>query len=458
MRYLVASFCTFILVCVCSLKLQAAEFTDLFQAQVPAQANQSQWQRAALSNVLVKLTGSDAVLSLPAIVDELKNSASYVKQFQTMQINAQSMILVHLDEQKITALLQRQQIPMLGSRRPDQLMWFSEKMQDTPQFVMSLEHPVRKVLQEQATLLGLSLIFPFYDVDDLALLNEQTLWSGEWTAIQAASSRYKASHVHNLMFDQFTDASGTVTFRLTAQQWQNGQLVSREFMNVDAKQLAVEFTRQLAAELASQYAIKISNNPANGTVLNLTIDAVADMTDLVKVQQIFASMLTVKSHSLKEFQQGRAVFILELAASEDEFYRSMQLVSQLRAESQLQPPATAEQLALEAQLEAQFESGEAEPLASVDGLPAQANSLGANAQDLTSPTNEEITNNALEQAAVGAEPVVTAQNSGVPVSTELSSAESTASEPTTSEQNDVVPLSTMPDQLIKTNHFTFVGH
>jgi hypothetical protein len=135
----------------------------------------------------VKLTGSDAVLSLPAIVDELKNSASYVKQFQTMQINAQSMILVHLDEQKITALLQRQQIPMLGSRRPDQLMWFSEKMQDTPQFVMSLEHPVRKVLQEQATQLGLSLIFPFYDVDDLALLNEQTLWSGEWTAIQAVS-------------------------------------------------------------------------------------------------------------------------------------------------------------------------------------------------------------------------------------------------------------------------------
>jgi hypothetical protein len=345
---------------------------------------------------------------------------------------------------------------MLGSRRPDQLMWFSEKMQDTPQFVMSLEHPVRKVLQEQATLLGLSLIFPFYDVDDLALLNEQTLWSGEWTAIQAASSRYKASHVHNLMFDQFTDASGTVTFRLTAQQWQNGQLVSREFMNVDAKQLAVEFTRQLAAELASQYAIKISNNPANGTVLNLTIDAVADMTDLVKVQQIFASMLTVKSHSLKEFQQGRAVFILELAASEDEFYRSMQLVSQLRAESQLQPPATAEQLALEAQLEAQFEIGEAEPLASVDGLPAQGNSLGANAQDLTSPTNDEITNNALEQA--GAEPVVAAQDSGESVSSELSSAESTVSEPTTSEQNDVVPLSTMPDQLIKTNHFTFVGH
>ena len=191
-------------------------------------------------------------------------------------------------------------------------------------------------------------------------------------------------------------------------------------------------------------------------VLNLTIDAVADMTDLVKVQQIFASMLTVKSHSLKEFQQGRAVFILELAASEDEFYRSMQLVSQLRAESQLQPPATAEQLALEAQLEAQFESGEAEPLASVDGLPAQVNSLGANAQDLTNPTNEEITNNALEQA--GAEPVVAAQDSGDPVSTELSSAESTGSEPTTSEQNDVVPLAPMPDLLIKTNHFTFVGH
>ncbi len=83
-----------------SAQLQAAELTDLYQAQVDAGQSQSQWQQAAMAAVLVKLTGSDQVLSQPAIAAELKNSANYIRQFQQVQLLGRPLMQVQLDSAK----------------------------------------------------------------------------------------------------------------------------------------------------------------------------------------------------------------------------------------------------------------------------------------------------------------------------------------------------------------------
>lgn len=407
MRY--ATLWSLAIVLLATFKLPAAELTDLYQAQVPATGSAAQWQRAALSQVFVKLTGSEAVLSQPAIMAELKNSANYMKQFQNIQVEAQSLIQVHFDEQKITALLQRERIAMMGTRRPDQLIWLSQQMQQQPQFVLDNQHPVRKALLEQASQLGLSLVFPLYDVDDLAVLNEQALWTGDWTLIEQASARYSGTTAHNLLFDQFTDATGTVTFRLIAQYWQDGQMQSREYTNVDARQLGLQFSRDLAAQLAAKYAVNIDTLQTQGTELLLTVDAVNSLEHLVAVQKIFSSLLSVKSQTLTEFQQGRAVFKIALAASEDDFYRTIALVTQLKAQAQLDVAPTPELLAAEAQLDAQFEAD----------LPINDAPTTPPAESTASPVNEA--------------PVVE---------------ESTA----------VNGLSSPEASLQKTNHFIFVGH
>lgn len=400
--------------------VDAAEITDLYEAQVPAQASQSQWQRAAFSAVLLKLTGSDAVLADPEIAAELKNSGSYVKQFKSIQINAQPMMIVQLDAQKITALLQREQIAIWGSRRPDQLLWFSEKLQDKPQLVMDAEHPLRKALLEQAKVFGLSYVFPFYDVDDLTLINEQSLWAGDWPAIQGASLRYQTNDVFNLLFDQFTDASGTVTFRLTVQQWQDGQMQSREFIQQDAMQLAVDFSRDLAKNLAAKYAVVVNSAQTAEQALTITIEGVQNLRDLDRMQKIFNSLLTVRSHRLQQFRQGQAVFQVELAANPDDFYRSMQLVRQLRPESELAPELSAAELALDAQFAA-----------------ATDNEILAN------PADDTGTNAALEGNESG-----TVQ--GVETDTSVQAAEDTA-------LNELPLANDSASQLQKTNRYTLLG-
>lgn len=311
----------------------AAELTDLYQARVPAQAKD--WQSQALQAVLLKLTGT-----MPAALQpELRQAASYVVQYQQSQTAGQAELLVTLDKQKLTQLLTRNQIALWGSRRADILIWLSERPADTPQFVLTPEHPIRQALQSQATRFGLTLQFPLFDDTDTSVLNEQAAWGGDWALIQQASARYQTPEVINLLFDQLTDSSGLVMFRLSWQQWRDGALQSRELQNADAVKLAEAFTAELAAEQFSRYAVRLA--PDVNTELVLTVSALSSWTDVVKTQLLFGSLLTVQQSNLQQFGAGQAVFKLRLAASEDEFYRSVSLVRELVPVTEQALPANA---------------------------------------------------------------------------------------------------------------------
>lgn len=322
-------------------KSNAAELTDLYQARVAAGQSQPQWQKQALQDVLIKLTGSDAVFAQAGIADALKNSGQFVVQFQQVQQDGQPQLLVTLDGQKITRLLQSLQIPVWGPRRPDVLLWLTERPVETPQFVLSPEHPLRKALLQQASRYGLSLQFPLYDETDTALVNETASWGGDWALLQQASGRYQATEVYNLLFDQLTDASGLVQFRLTWQQLVDGAVQSNELLNADAMLLAQQFCAELAAAQAARYAVRISTDgdAASGN-LQLTFDGVGSLSDLVALRQLFSSMLTVRDHQLTQYQAGQAVLQLQLAASTDEFYRALSLVKELTPQPDAVAPDT----------------------------------------------------------------------------------------------------------------------
>ncbi len=308
--------------------ISAAELTDLYQAKVAAGQSQAQWQREALQAVLLKVTGNQALLSQPPLSEELRNSGQYVVQFQQVQQNGQSMLLVTLDGQKITQYLQQQQIPIWGARRPDVLLWLTERPTETPQFVLSPEHPLRKALQDQAALYGLSLQFPLYDETDSTALNETASWSGDWTLLAQASSRYQADEVYNLLFDQITDATGLVQFRLTWQQQVNGEVQSKELLSADAMKLASQFCAELAASQAARYAVRTTTTGQTGELV-LTFDGVSSLTDLVALRRLIAGQLTVREHHLTQYSASQAVLTLQLASSAEEFYRALSLVREL---------------------------------------------------------------------------------------------------------------------------------
>ncbi len=389
----------------------AAELTDLYQARVAAGQSQQQWQKQALQDVLIKLTGGDAVFAQAGIADALKNSGQFVVQFQQVQQDGQPQLLVTLDGQKITRLLQSLQIPVWGPRRPDVLLWLTERPVETPQFVLSPDHPLRKALLQQASRYGLSLQFPLYDETDSALVNETASWGGDWALLQQASGRYQATEVYNLLFDQLTDASGLVQFRLTWQQLVDGAVQSKELLNADAMLLAQQFCAELAATQAARYAVRISaDNATVGSSLQLTFDGIRSLSDLVALRQLFSSMLTVRDHQLTQYQSGQAVLQLQLAASTDEFYRALSLVKELTPQPDAAAPDTVTP-----------ETGTSDAAA---GLPGEV-TAGENTASSAQSTGELIDAEAAMEAALAGgqpEPAVVTADPALPLSGAANSA------------------------------------
>lgn len=314
----------------------AAELKDLYQAKVMQSSTMQEWQRAAMSSVLVRITGSEAVLSVPAVAAQLAQSGNYVVQYQNIREQGKAMLQVTLDAQKLNQLLQSQQIPLWGPRRPDVLLWLSERINQQPAFVINPEHPFRKALLQQAERFGLSLQFPLHDVDDTSLVNDAAAWAGDWQALASASQRYKADQVQNLLLDQVPDASGTLLYRLTYQVQQGSDIVSKELQHADAMVLASQFCAELAGQQASQYAVNLNMSVSDAGHLELVIADVQSLSDVIALQKIMGSMLTVKNVQLTEFQPGTAKLSIELSSSTADFYRAVSLVKQLQPLEPLQ--------------------------------------------------------------------------------------------------------------------------
>lgn len=308
----------------------AAELKDLYQAKVSASATPAEWQRAAMSAVLIRITGSETVLTQPAIAAQLAQSGNYVTQFQNIREQGAAMLQVTLDAQKINQLLQSQQIPLWGPRRPDVLLWLTERLNEQPLFVQSPDHPVRQALQQQAQKYGLSLMFPLFDAQDTAVINETAAWAGDWQALATASGRYHADQVQNLLFDQTPDPSGTLLFRLTYQVQQGAEIVTKELTNVDAMQLAAQFCAELAAQQVAQYAVNLTSLDSGPAQLKLTVENVASVSDVAALQQVLNSMLTVKNVQVVQYQLGTVQLVVELASAPADFYRAVSLIKQLQ--------------------------------------------------------------------------------------------------------------------------------
>jgi hypothetical protein len=325
----------------------STELTDLFQAEVDANQSQSQWQQAAVSAVLIKLTGSEQILTNQAVKTAIRNSSDFIKQYQMVQREGRNLLQVSLDQQKITSLLQQLQIPIWGSRRPDVLLWLTEKTLDQPQLVVLAEHPLRNTLAAQAKKYGLSYVYPRHDEQDLALVNATALWSGDWTGLSLASSRYQATQVFNLLLEQQVDMTGQLQYRLIYQTLVDAAVQQQEFTGTDPAALLLQFSQQLAATQAAQYAVNVQASAVSDGAVQLTLDGITGLTDLVAVQKVFNSMLTVRQQQLVEFSPGQATIRLTLAASELDFYRALALEKQLHAviatEPSLVDPALGQQ-------------------------------------------------------------------------------------------------------------------
>ncbi len=171
---------------------------DLYAAEV-AVADHSQNALAsaageALSAVLVKVSGSVAVLENPTLRSAIGNSRRYVQQYAYIQQNDGSGDLsarFEFDDSVISRLVAEAGVPLWTANRPSVLVWVVIQGPDGRQFLNWETAPeMMSNLKREFDRRGVPTQFPLYDLNDTAVIDTDELWRLTAPELQQASLRY----------------------------------------------------------------------------------------------------------------------------------------------------------------------------------------------------------------------------------------------------------------------------
>ena len=277
---------------------------ELYQAEVSAEQTQQQWQREALTQILVRVTGNPDIMQRAELRTELNNASSYVKQFEAVRGEAGNRVRVLLDAERIRTLLQQLQIPIWGGQRPEMLFWIVEQTGSERRFVRQSDDPWLQALTQVMAEQALPLTLPLYDIDDLLNLTENDVWGGFWEPILLASSRYRVNEVVLLLLEQSSDTE----WRLTAIRQQGGQQQRDELTGTDQQSLLRDYAALLSQQLARQYAILL--DPAAEQQVRIQVQGTGSLRDVVLLERTLAATLGIKQ--VKLLSQGQQQTELQL--------------------------------------------------------------------------------------------------------------------------------------------------
>lgn len=306
----------------------ATQIADLYQADVDSTTSGNEWQRQALAQVLVRVSGKAGVTELPQVKAELAKAAGYVKQFENVRQAGGNRMRVLLDADKVNQLLQQQGVPVWGALRPDTLVWLVEQNGAERQFVRQSSHQLNVAMQQAFRQAALPLMLPLYDMDDLLNLAETDVWAGFWQPVVDASSRYAADIVIIGTIER-QSVDGKEQLRLNWQRQDDGRTLRDEITAADEATLMQQFTRVLAAQLSERYASVLSGE--SGAQFVLQVQQLSDLADIVQVQRLLQQVVGVSQVTVSSYHAGVARFTVRSGISADG------LLNALRFNKQLQP-------------------------------------------------------------------------------------------------------------------------
>jgi hypothetical protein len=157
----------------------------------------------ALSNVIVKMSGSRKALQHPDVRKAINNASQYLYQYsyqstdKTITIagaqQSASNLLMRFNPSPLERLLKNAQQPLWSSSRPDILVWLA--ISDGKQQFVSARSRMGLAIQNAASKRGIPTVNPVLDLEDRSALPIARLWAMDEDTIRVASKRYSAQGV-----------------------------------------------------------------------------------------------------------------------------------------------------------------------------------------------------------------------------------------------------------------------
>jgi len=264
---------------------QAEVVQGLYMGQVTvADRSQKELARAAgeaLSQVLVKVSGSTEVLQLPEVASVLPDAMSQAQQFSYTRTGSEEQPLAarfEFDRRWVSQLLTRAGAPLWTANRPEVLLWLVRDTPDGRQFVNRDSAPeLVDELEAGFARRGVPLRLPLFDLVDAGALSSDQAWSLNAATLRQASARYRVDEV---LAGRMTELSsgdwvGDWAYLSTQRRLDRSAAPQSTAAFLDA---GVDL---VAEDMASRYAVEAGSAPASGIVM--TVENVSTYADFAAI-------------------------------------------------------------------------------------------------------------------------------------------------------------------------------
>lgn len=316
-----------------------APVVDLYAAEVPLRSpdNLDNAFRAALTQVLVKVTGRPEIVQDQIALAAFSNPSALVQQYRQ---SGDGQIWVQFDRVALKNMLDGMGQPIWGADRPSTLVWVvvdsgggrreilpAEPDADGEGSAFSPGQPdrasrsaraVRDTLLASASRRGVPVILPLVDSEDLRKVSVADIWGGFTDSIAQASARY--------------GADGILIGRATARSTGSAQV--RWSLLVGSERAS--WTGNVASgpeRLADTLAARLATSRAGSRQLLLRVDGVDSLDAYGRVTSYLRKLSLIESFIVANVQDNAFVYELDVRGDAERLKRALALRNVLEPDS-----------------------------------------------------------------------------------------------------------------------------
>lgn len=309
----------------------AVEMTSLYSVTVPLDPNdpdsRSLAYQTALTEVLVRVTGTTAVVDSEEIAALFPNPARYVLQYRPGPDNS---LVVSLDGPAIEGVLRQTGATIWGSERPLTLVWLAVDWGQGEREIVAADDPermsgdgrsidrnrlLRERVAEVATRRGIPVLFPLLDTEDLENISFSDIWGGFDDLLLQASTRYEAESV---LLGRIRPDS------LQANRWSWYHAGERAGWDGEPE----EVIHQLADSLAALYAV---SGRAPIDTIRLIISGVDSVDAFGRVQRFMENLRGIDALMIDSVDGDRIIYKIAIQGGTERLQRTLESSYMLEA-------------------------------------------------------------------------------------------------------------------------------
>lgn len=312
--------------------LFAAQVQDLYQVEVSVE-DQSSGERlkgmsVAIKEVLVRVSGSKAVVDDPALSAATASPGRYVKGYRYERrqqgVDELDFLLVSFSAKALQSLLVEKQLPIWSAQRPEVLVWLAVDERTRPYIAKDKPmNVVNQAINGAAIARGLPLSWPLDTDVDSGKVRAADVKAGFVQQVIDASKDYAA---HAVLIGHVKSLSNN-TWQGQWQLVREGKAVSWDSPAADLESVMAVGVDTVADALADEFSILSGNGQG---LLLVQVKNVIDLEGYATTRAYLQDLLITSNVAVVRVHSGVVEYQLRLRGQADEFIRAINLGGKMR--------------------------------------------------------------------------------------------------------------------------------